>query len=54
MKKKIVILGAGISGLTTAHWLAKENCDITILEKRSIVGGSMESTLLGNALRPRS
>ena len=44
MKKKIVILGAGISGLTTAHWLAKENCDITILEKRSIVGGSMEST----------
>ncbi len=43
MKKKIVILGAGISGLAAAYFLHKENYDITVLEKKSEVGGSMES-----------
>ena len=43
MNKKILILGAGISGLTTAYWLHKEGYDVTVLEKKSEVGGSMES-----------
>jgi len=43
MSKKIVIIGAGISGLATAHWLNKDGLDIKILEANSRVGGSMIS-----------
>jgi len=53
MKKRIVILGAGVSGLTTAYWLSKENYEITILEKKDVVGGSMESVLLNGMLFDR-
>jgi oxygen-dependent protoporphyrinogen oxidase len=42
-KKTITILGAGISGLATAHWLHKEGFDIKILESRSEPGGAMET-----------
>ena len=42
-KKKITILGAGISGLATAYWLHKEGFDITILETKSEAGGAMET-----------
>jgi oxygen-dependent protoporphyrinogen oxidase len=45
MEKKVVIIGAGISGLTTAYWLKKSGFDVTILEKRIEPGGSMESVL---------
>jgi len=43
MDKKIIILGGGISGLTTAYLLHKEGFDVTVLEKKDEVGGSMES-----------
>jgi len=43
MNKKIVIIGAGISGLTTAYLLSKKGFEITIIEKRDSVGGSIES-----------
>ena len=39
--KKITILGAGITGLATAHWLEKEGYDVTILEQNSEPGGAM-------------
>ena len=42
--KKITILGAGISGLTTAYWLNKEGYDVTILEADDEPGGSMRTT----------
>ncbi|MDP3444213.1 MAG: protoporphyrinogen oxidase, partial [Ignavibacteria bacterium] len=45
MKNKIVILGAGISGLTTAHRLVKEGFDVTLLESRDKPGGSMQTSL---------
>jgi oxygen-dependent protoporphyrinogen oxidase len=45
LKNKIVILGAGISGLTTAHWLVKEGFDVTLLESRDKPGGSMQTSL---------
>jgi oxygen-dependent protoporphyrinogen oxidase len=41
--KKIIVLGAGISGLSTAYLLKKEGYDVTVLEKKNEAGGSMES-----------
>jgi len=41
--KKIVVIGAGISGLTTSYLLNKKGFDVTVLEKKSEVGGSIES-----------
>jgi phytoene desaturase len=39
MKKKVTIIGAGISSLSTACFLAKEGYDVTILEKNNTIGG---------------
>ena len=38
MKKKLIIVGAGISGIYTAY-LLKDKYDITIIEARDRVGG---------------
>jgi len=43
MKKKVVVLGAGISGLTIAYLLNKDGFDVTVLEKKSTPGGSIET-----------
>ena len=43
MKNKIVVLGAGISGLTAAYLLDKEGFDVTVLEKKNEIGGSIET-----------
>ena len=37
--KKIVIVGAGLGGLTAAALLAKAGHDVTVLEKNSWIGG---------------
>ena len=37
--KKIVIIGAGLSGLANAAMLAKSGFDVTVVEKHSIPGG---------------
>lgn len=42
-QKKIVIIGAGISGLTTAYLLHKEGYDVIVLEQKDKVGGSIET-----------
>lgn len=42
-KKRIVIIGAGISGLTTAYLLHKKDVEVVVLEKNNVVGGSIES-----------
>lgn len=39
MKKKVVIIGAGIAGLTTGYKLIKDGYDVTIVEKDDAVGG---------------
>ena len=41
--KKIVVIGAGISGLTTAYLLFKEGFDVIVLEQKDKVGGSIET-----------
>jgi oxygen-dependent protoporphyrinogen oxidase len=43
MSKQIVIIGAGITGLATAHWLTKDGFNVKILEANSQVGGSIIS-----------
>jgi len=40
---RITILGAGISGLATAHWLHRDGFDVTVLEAEDRPGGSMVS-----------
>lgn len=39
--KRIAVLGAGISGLTTAYWLNKAGEDITVFESTGRTGGSI-------------
>lgn len=44
-KSDVVIIGGGLSGLCTAHFIKKQNpdLDIAILEKSSRVGGAIQS-----------
>jgi len=39
MKKNVTIIGAGISSLSTACFLAKDGYQVTILEKNKTIGG---------------
>lgn len=41
--KKVIVLGAGISGLATAYLLKKDGFDVHILESKSEPGGAMET-----------
>jgi len=38
-KPKVTIIGAGFAGLSAASILAKEGCDVTVLEKNQMAGG---------------
>ena len=49
-KQKITILGAGISGLATAHWLEKEGFDVTVLESSFEPGGAMMTKFVNEFL----
>jgi len=39
MKKRVVIIGAGIGGIATANLLAKKGYDVTVAEQKSTPGG---------------
>lgn len=41
--EKIVVVGAGISGLTVAYWLKKEGINAKIIEANSEVGGNIKT-----------
>ncbi len=43
MNKKVVILGAGLTGLTTAFYLKQKGIDFVVLEKMSRTGGVMNT-----------
>ena len=49
-KNKIIIIGAGPSGLAAASELSKNKLKSTILEKSNVVGGLARTVLLGNNL----
>lgn len=42
-QKDIVIIGAGITGLTTAHYLNKSGADFIVLEKSDTYGGVIQT-----------
>jgi oxygen-dependent protoporphyrinogen oxidase len=44
MNKKIVVIGAGISGLAAAYLLKQRGYDVMVLEKKRDVGGSIETS----------
>lgn len=41
---KIAVLGAGITGLTAAYTLSKQNVDVTVYEQSDEVGGAIKTT----------
>jgi len=47
MKKKVVILGAGLAGLSCADRLVNNGIDVTVLEKEKFVGGLAASHARG-------
>jgi len=46
-KSSVVIIGAGLGGLSTAISLASKGYSVTILEKNENAGGKMDETFLG-------
>lgn len=48
--KKIIIIGAGITGLVTAYELLKQGCSVTIIEKESDAGGLARSFRYNNMI----
>ena len=44
MKVNTVIIGGGISGLSTANFLSRKTSDFLILEASDIVGGTINSS----------
>jgi len=43
MIKKVIIIGAGITGLTAAVYAQRSGFDVTLIEQHSIVGGMCTS-----------
>jgi oxygen-dependent protoporphyrinogen oxidase len=42
-KPQVVVVGAGISGLTAAFWLHRIGTEVAVLEKEGSVGGTMQT-----------
>ena len=49
-RKSVIIIGAGISGLTVAYFLKKNGFDVTLLEADSEVGGTMKTEIVDGYL----
>jgi oxygen-dependent protoporphyrinogen oxidase len=43
MKRRVAVIGGGISGLTTAFLLKRRDIDITLFEARDAVGGNIQT-----------
>jgi phytoene dehydrogenase-like protein len=49
--RSAVVIGAGVGGLVAAAYLARAGVATTVLEARDIVGGSVETAMLGTSFR---
>jgi len=49
-EKHVVVVGAGISGLTTAFWLKQSGVTVTVLEQDVVPGGTMRTRQEGGWL----
>ncbi|CDW91771.1 amine oxidase [Stylonychia lemnae] len=47
-KEKIIVIGAGVSGLAAAKKLHDEGCDVTVLEGRDRLGGRIFTSQVGD------
>ncbi len=47
-KTKVVIVGAGMAGLTAAAYLVRENCEVLLLEKSDKCGGLLQTFQSGD------
>ncbi|HLS31963.1 MAG TPA: FAD-dependent oxidoreductase, partial [Brevibacterium sp.] len=50
MPRSIAVVGAGISGLTTAFAAARRGWDVTVLEASDVAGGCLSRSPLGGHL----
>lgn len=48
MKKKIIIIGAGINGLVAANYLQRAGFQVTLLERKSRLGGAVSTDSFKN------
>lgn len=48
IEKDIVVIGAGLTGLTTAFYLAKNKADYLVIEKKERVGGVIQTDYEGD------
>jgi 1-hydroxycarotenoid 3,4-desaturase len=47
--KKVIVIGAGMGGLAAAADLARQGCDVTVLERAAGPGGKMREVSVGDA-----
>ena len=39
-QKKVIVIGGGIVGLSTAYYLKEEGHDVVVLDKGNLIGGA--------------
>lgn len=49
-KNRVIIIGAGLGGLECGYILAKNGCDVTVLEHDAHIGGCLQTFKRGKAL----
>lgn len=50
-RKKVIVVGAGVSGLHAAAVLHRHGCEVVILEARDRIGGRILTTRKGEHVR---
>lgn len=50
MRRRVVVVGAGMGGLAAAADLARQDCDVTVLERAAAPGGKLREVRVGSAV----